>query len=800
MDREIFHKGVALGAGGLETYKSGVDIAWKIKDFFGSAFSLGATTNPYFQWLTKNKFGASGYLISNEYYTPIGDYYSGLNPIASILFYDPNAPASDPQIATYSELPFAKYFPGGNNVYMRTGWTGNDTIAGLRANPAYTMTSHSDFDANTFLIYRKGNLSPDSGIYDAYANQSSYMNYQKQTYAHNDMLVIDPANPNGPTNISGFLNPGGTDYVSTKTFSDATPFGNQYAFVHNSKANWGDIVKFVTTPEYDYTVGDATLAYSSRLNEYYRNVAFLRKGTKAYMIVFDRVESNNANFDKRWLMHFVSEPTVNGTKISEQVAGHIDTYNGDLTVANNVYNTSAVYVKTLLPTQHTIRRIGGTGYEFYREGTSPVNLPVTQSELNRVSGQMGGPWQEAGTWRIELSPATKQTRDYFLNVMYIGDVGETMAPVQYIEENGMAGVIINDPALGKNKILFTKTGTPDAIFTNTSVVADTTFLAPNITLTKSANKSQVAPGEEITYTISYQNTGASGATNIAVTDPIPTGTTYVSNSATNGGTLIGAILTWSISSLSAGGSGSLSFKVKVNDEASPSSNPNPNPNPTPSFSSLLELKLDENSGQTTYDSSGNNNGTLANGSAWKTGSVCPSGSCLSFDGVNDYVDIANESNFDFERTASFSVGAWIKTSQPSGVIIAKEGIYPNYRGWNFAVSSSKISCSLLTNYYSTNYLKVIGNTSVNDGVWHYVSMTYNGNSYASGVKLYVDGILQTNSVIRDNLTDTILNNYNVRIGTYQELSSYFNGFIDNVNIYNYVLTSEQVSQLYNKWP
>jgi hypothetical protein len=467
MDREIFHKGVALGAGGLETYKSG-DSAWKIKAFFGSTFPLGATTNPYFQWLTKNKFGTSRYLISNEYYNLI----DGFEYICDVLFYDPLAPDKDPKTATYSELPYAKYFPDGNNVYMRTGWTGSDVVAGLRVNPAYTMTSHSDFDANTFVIYRKGNISPDSGIYDAYANQSSYFSYQKQTYSHNDILVIDPADPNGPTNISGFLNPGGTDYATTKTFSSPAPLGNQYTFVHNSKANWGDIIKFVTTPEYDYTVGDATKAYSSRLNEYYRNVVFLRKGTKAYMIVFDRVESKNANFDKRWLMHFVSEPKINGNKVSQEVVGHIDTYDGDLTIGNNVYNTSAVYVKTLLPKQHKIRRIGGTGYEFYREGTNPINLAVPQSELDRVASQMGGPWQEAGTWRIELSPTTKQTRDYFLNVMYIGDPGETMPQVMLVDEGGLTGVIINDTAIINNKIMFTKTGVPDAIITASSIQTD----------------------------------------------------------------------------------------------------------------------------------------------------------------------------------------------------------------------------------------------------------------------------------------------------------------------------------------
>lgn len=44
---------------------------------------------------------------------------------------------------------------------------------------------------------------------------------------------------------------------------------------------------------------------------------------------------------------------------------------------------------------------------------------------------------------------------------------------------------------------------------------------------------QVVPGDEITYTIRYQNTGNENATNVVVDDPIPYGATYVAGSATS---------------------------------------------------------------------------------------------------------------------------------------------------------------------------------------------------------------------------------------------------------------------------
>ncbi|MCL5010687.1 MAG: hypothetical protein M1127_00535 [Patescibacteria group bacterium] len=476
--REIFHHGVlgecAVGLMTLFNYSSSFDPS-KLQKEQGRGMALNMNSNPYYRWHLGN-------LLENKF-----DFGVGLNAnISQIMFNDPAVSPKDPQGATYAELPMSLYMPDGNEVYMHSAWLPKSVIAGFRASPAFTKSSHGDYDTNSFMIYRDGNLSADTGFYDAYlGGQANTKHYQKITLSHNDILVIDPTRPQDFSQWAGMEDRGGVEHVSTKNFS-ASPAtdGLRTVFALQPQANYSDIVKYESTPEYDYAVGEAAAAYGlgskARLNEYYRNVAFLRKGTKAYMIVFDRIESVNKDAEKKWLMHFVSEPTVSGNKISEQVSGQVDAYDGDYTVARNVYNTSAVYVKTLLPVQHKIRRVGGTGFEFAVENANGTftNWPVPQTQLAKYEARQGGPWQEGGTWRIELSPTTRQNRDYFLNVMYVGDAGETMVPVQYIEENGMAGVIINDPALPKNKILFTKTGDPNAVFTNSSVSADTILPAP----------------------------------------------------------------------------------------------------------------------------------------------------------------------------------------------------------------------------------------------------------------------------------------------------------------------------------
>jgi uncharacterized repeat protein (TIGR01451 family) len=79
-----------------------------------------------------------------------------------------------------------------------------------------------------------------------------------------------------------------------------------------------------------------------------------------------------------------------------------------------------------------------------------------------------------------------------------------------------------------------------------------------------ANQEPVASGETLTYTLTVTNYGANNRTNVAITDQIPTGTTYVPNSATDGGALSGNTLTWVIPNLAPGVSKSVSFQVTVN--------------------------------------------------------------------------------------------------------------------------------------------------------------------------------------------------------------------------------------------
>jgi hypothetical protein len=216
-------------------------------------------------------------------------------------------------------------------------------------------------------------------------------------------------------------------------------------------------------------------------------------------------------------------------------------------------------------------------------------------------------------------------------------------------------------------------------------------------------------------------------------------------------------------------------------------------------------KLDEGSGTTVADASGNGNtGTLTNGATWTTGQF---NSAVNLDGTNDYVSIANESNFDFERTQAFNISAWVNRTSTATEddIVEKVVTGSSYRGYTLWLSETgAIPCSnciyanLNNNDAGLNNSISVYTSGVSTGSWHHIVMTYNGSSQASSVKIYVDGVSQSITILRDTLSGTILNNNNLLIGDDipGDPCCFFGGKIDDVRIYNRALSAADVAVLY----
>ncbi len=100
-----------------------------------------------------------------------------------------------------------------------------------------------------------------------------------------------------------------------------------------------------------------------------------------------------------------------------------------------------------------------------------------------------------------------------------------------------------------------------------ATITTTVTSAPILGLTRADSPDPVSAGANLTYTLTFSNTGSADATGVILTDTVPANTTFVS--ATLGGTLSGSTMTWSLGNLAAGASASAQLVVRV---ASPLAN------------------------------------------------------------------------------------------------------------------------------------------------------------------------------------------------------------------------------------
>ena len=216
-------------------------------------------------------------------------------------------------------------------------------------------------------------------------------------------------------------------------------------------------------------------------------------------------------------------------------------------------------------------------------------------------------------------------------------------------------------------------------------------------------------------------------------------------------------------------------------------------------------KLDETSGTTAVDSSGNNNnGTLVfNDPNWMpTGGAI--GGALGFDGTNDYVDLGDDSSLNFEDSEPFTIAAWIKTTAEYGLIVSLRNPDLDGADIDFAVGDAGGGCSdpgkaviLVRQDSGGQWACVISKTPVNDDKWYHVAVVRTGNT----VELFVDGNSQGKSSGAQAGGAITTNVRAIGCEVYWDCggdgSCSLAGTIDDVRIYQRALTAAEIKQLAN---
>jgi Protein of unknown function (DUF1553)/Concanavalin A-like lectin/glucanases superfamily len=80
------------------------------------------------------------------------------------------------------------------------------------------------------------------------------------------------------------------------------------------------------------------------------------------------------------------------------------------------------------------------------------------------------------------------------------------------------------------------------------------------------------------------------------------------------------------------------------------------------------------------------------------------------------------------------------------------------------------------------------------GDWYHVTMAYDGSGKAAGLRLYLNGKLLTPEIVRDSLAGSTRTDAPLRVGS-QATGPTFRGQLDDLRLYNRVLTAGEIEQL-----
>ncbi len=159
---------------------------------------------------------------------------------------------------------------------------------------------------------------------------------------------------------------------------------------------------------------------------------------------------------------------------------------------------------------------------------------------------------------------------------------------------------------------------------------------------------------------------------------------------------------------------------------------------------------------------------------------------LRFDGVDDRVQITNTSLLNF--TDAISVSIWLKVEEFFG-----REAYPISHGnwesrWKISITNQKVRWTIKT---SSGITDLDSQTELQLNTYYHVVALYDGSSF----DIYLNGELDQHGTYSGTLNPT---NIDLTIGQVLPGNTQYNfkGIIDDIRLYDYALSAEEISDLY----
>jgi hypothetical protein len=197
--------------------------------------------------------------------------------------------------------------------------------------------------------------------------------------------------------------------------------------------------------------------------------------------------------------------------------------------------------------------------------------------------------------------------------------------------------------------------------------------------------------------------------------------------------------------------------------------------------------MEDNGGAFLMDSSSaKNNADIIEGPSWVEGKR---GLALELNGTIDYCTVPNDPSLNVSN--AITIAAWIKPSKYGTQRILRKVDETNDLGYSLFLGIDS-TISIRFNNSNLTRLNSISNYPATGDTWMHVASTYDGTT----IRIYVNGV-EDNTVNRSFNIGTAKND--LTIGAQENETNLFKGSIDDIRIYNYALSTSEISDLQADW-
>lgn len=360
---------------------------------------------------------------------PAAADYNGPEIWQQLVFYSPERPAAPARDA----LPLAVHLGATSEdvVVMRSSWDDADaTWVSLSCGDWFSTRQH--LEAGSFQIYRRNPLAVSTGTYDG-LETAHWFNWSSQRSIHSNVVTVTRPGELFPNSrMLPTINDGGQRSIAYASGGRRTLDEYRNNLTNGAQFETGGVTAFEASRFHDYAACDSTRAYNStafatagnapKVREVTRQLVFLRP---EMVVLFDRVESTDPTYVKRFVLHGPARPLF----------PTVDTFTID-------GREGRLLGRRLLPRSGTQGLVEG----FRVDGMDFAPL-VTGAEARGA--------------RVEAQSSAPEAREYFLHLLEVGQAGRSTLPMStLVEEGDRVGLRVVDPDGSRTyTVLFARTGT-----------------------------------------------------------------------------------------------------------------------------------------------------------------------------------------------------------------------------------------------------------------------------------------------------------------------------------------------------